>query len=294
MLNIPNKKSEYLRVIAFGDITGAAGRSVIQELVPRIKEAWEADLIIANAENTSHGFGLTPKHAQELKSYGVDLMTMGNHVWDKQVLRYRIKDFNYIARPINMPRETPGTGVVLTSTRLGQFAVINALGRLFMQPSDCPFHAVYDQIKKLKASGISMIAVDFHAEATSEKLIMGRFLDGHASLVWGTHTHVPTADDMILPKGTGYISDLGLTGALHSILGFQIPLALKKMIYGEPYRNHTETVGERVSSGIVADICPKTGTTVFISKFSITLPALENLQEDPNTLTKEENNDEPE
>ncbi|MGL4394862.1 MAG: TIGR00282 family metallophosphoesterase [Brevinema sp.] len=293
MLNIPQKNENFLRIIAFGDITGAAGRSVMQEIVPQLREEWQADLVIANAENASHGFGLTPKHAQELKSYGIDLMTMGNHVWDKQVLRYRIKDLPYIARPINLPREVPGSGVAITSTRLGQFAVINALGRLFMNPSDCPFHAVYDQIKKLKASGINMIALDFHAEATSEKLIMGRFLDGHASLMWGTHTHVPTADDMILPKGTGYISDLGLTGTLHSILGFQIAPALKKMVYGESHRNHTETGGERITSGIVADICPKTGQTMFISKFSRTLAAIENLQEEAYS-NKEESHDESE
>ncbi|MGL4562131.1 MAG: TIGR00282 family metallophosphoesterase [Brevinema sp.] len=289
MSNIPNKNEQTLRIIAFGDITGVAGRSAIQELAPELKQKWEADLLIANAENASHGFGLTPKHAQEIQSYGIDLMTMGNHVWDKQVLRYRIKDFNHIARPLNLPRENPGNGVAMISTRLGQFAVINVLGRLFMNPSDCPFHAVYDQIKKLKSVGITMIAVDIHAEATSEKLIMGRFLDGMASLVWGTHTHVPTADDRILPKGTGYITDLGMTGTRDSILGFQITPAIKKTIYGEPHRHQTETIGERISSGIVADICPKTGQTVFISKFSIILPAINNLQEDPNNPKEDTN-----
>lgn len=288
MTSIQPKQEHLLRIAAFGDITGAIGRATIQEMIPHVKSEWDLDLVIVNAENASHGFGLTPKHAQEIKSYGIDLITMGNHTWDKHLLRYRINDFEYIARPLNYPREAPGSGVAITETKFGKFAVINLVGRLFMNPSDCPFHAVYDKIKELKASGIKMIAVDFHAEATSEKLIMGRFLDGIATIVWGTHTHVPTADNMILPKGTGYISDLGMTGAQHSILGFEIAPALKKMIYNEPSRHKPETKGTRITSGIIADIDPETGKTIWIERFSKYLPEMLDIIEEPNKNTSEE------
>ena len=282
-MGLPIKDPKYLRIVVFGDITGVAGRETAKEAFPIAREEWEADLVIANGENASHGFGITPKHAQEIKSYGLDLMTLGNHTWDKHLLRHKINNFDYIARPINMPKETPGTGCVIIETKHGDFAVINALGRHFMNPMECPFHLVYDKIKELRNNKkIKMIVLDFHAESTSEKLIMGHFLDGKASLVWGTHTHVPTADETILPQGTGYITDIGMTGAENSIIGFEIGGALKKMIYGEPFRHQPETKGMRICSGIIADIDPETGKTVFITRFKRKFPGLDNLVEDPN------------
>lgn len=281
-MGLPAKNLKLLRIAVFGDITGVAGRETAKEIFPIAKKEWEVDLIIANGENASHGMGLTPKHAQEIHAYGADLITMGNHTWDKHLLRHKIKGFPFIARPINMPRETPGNGFTIAQTRLGPFAVINALGRQFMNPMDCPFHAVYDKIKELKRiENISMIALDFHAEASSEKLIMGQFLDGKISLLWGTHTHVPTADEKILPNGTGYITDIGMTAAEHSIIGFEINGALKKMIYGEPFRFQPETKGYRISTGIIVDIDPDTGKTVFITRFKRRFSPLENLIEDP-------------
>ncbi len=281
-MSLPTKHPDHLRIAVFGDITGIAGRSVAKEIFPIARQQWGADLIIANGENASHGFGITPKHVKELKSYGLDLMSMGNHTWDKHVLRHKISSFNFIARPINMPRETPGQGFTIIDTKFGKFALINALGRIFMNPMDCPYHAVYDKIKDLKYNhDIKMIAIDIHAEATAEKQIMGYFLDGKASIVWGTHTHVQTADEMILPNGTGYISDLGMTGIQHSVIGFDIGAALKRTIYGEPYRNQPAIKGARMSTGIIADIDPKTGNTVFITRFKRLFDEMPNLVEDP-------------
>jgi len=284
MQKISNKIQNTLRVVIFGDITGVAGRETAKEIFPLAKKEWQADLLIANAENSSHGFGITPKHIQELKSYGVDLLTMGNHTWDKHLLRHKIKNFNFITRPLNLPKESPGTGYVIYDTPFGKFALINLLGRLFMNPVDCPYHAVFDLVKKLKNQyKVKMIAIDFHAEASAEKQIMGHFLDGKVSIIWGTHTHVQTADETILSNGTGYITDIGMTGAAHSIIGFEINAALKKTIYGEPFRNQPETKGERISSGIIADIDPYTGHTLFITRFREIFPSIDNLIEDPNS-----------
>ncbi|MDK2818483.1 MAG: YmdB family metallophosphoesterase [Spirochaetota bacterium] len=292
---LPTKKSQHLRIAVFGDITGVAGRETVKEAFVIAKEKWDADLIIANGENASHGFGITPKHIKELHSYGLDLMTLGNHTWDKHVLRHKINSFPFVARPINMPKEAPGSGVATIETKFGTFAIINALGRLFMNPSDCPYHLIYDKIKELKQKhNIKMIAIDLHAEATAEKLIMGRFLDGKVSIVWGTHTHVQTADEVILPKGTGYLTDLGMTGAENSIIGFEINAALKKTIYGEPFRNQVENKGPRITTGLIADIDPVTGKTVFITRFKERFEAIEDLIEDPNktsNYTSEEQDD---
>lgn len=280
MQKFPQKHKNNLRVAVFGDLVGAAGRALAQIYFPIAKSEWGADLVIANGENVSHGYGIIPKHVQELKALGLDLMTMGNHTWDKHIMRHAIKKHPFIARPINQVPETPGMGHAIADTPFGPFAVINALGRLYMAPTDCPFHAVYDRIKQLRRDGVKMIAVDMHGEASSEKLIMGRFLDGKASLVWGTHTHVQTADDTIFPEGTGYITDLGMGGALHSIIGFSIEQALKKMIYNEPFKLHPETQGELCATGIVADINPQTGKCAFLMRFREKHPAVEGLVEE--------------
>lgn len=280
MQKIPQKNAKNLRIVAFGDIVGSAGRAVIKQLVPEIKQHWHPDLIIANAENASHGYGLTPKHAIEIHNAGIDLMTMGNHTWDKHILWYTIKKFPYIARPLNQTRETPGQGYAVYETKFGNFAVISLVGRFFMNPANCPFHAVFDTIKDLHKQGIKMIAVDIHAEASAEKQIMGYFLDGKASIVWGTHTHVQTADEHILPKGTGYMTDLGMTGASESVLGFEIEPALKKMIYGEPNRMHPATKGPLMATGLIADIDPSSGKTKFIMRFKEKLDPIPDLVEE--------------
>lgn len=293
MQKLATKNPNYLRIAVFGDITGVAGRETAKEIFPLARTEWNADLIIANGENASHGFGITPKHIQELKNSGLDLMTMGNHTWDKHLLRHKIKNYDFIARPLNQPRETPGSGTAIIDTPLGKFAVINLLGRLFMNPVDCPYHSVFDQVKKLRNQyNIKMIAIDFHAEASAEKQIMGRFLDGKVSVVWGTHTHTQTADEMILPHGTGYLTDIGMTGAVDSIIGFEISAALKKTIYGEPYRNQPAIKGPRISTGIVVDIDPKTGHTVYLTRFRELFTPLDNLVEDPNAKIPNYTNEE--
>ncbi|MGL4677634.1 MAG: TIGR00282 family metallophosphoesterase [Brevinema sp.] len=279
---LPNKNSKHLRIAVFGDIVGVAGRSTTKEAFSIAREQWEADLIIANGENASHGFGITPKHIQELFSYGLDLMSLGDHSWDKHLLRHKIGSYSHVVRPLNMPKETPGSGYIIIDTKYGKFALINAVGRVFMNPADCPYHAVYDKIKELRnKQDIKMIALDFHAEATAEKVIMGRFLDGKTSIVWGTHTHIQTADETILPLGTGYLTDLGMTGAEHSIIGFEIGTSLKKTIYGEPFRQQPETKGTRIATGLIADIDPETGHTIFITRFKKRFSPIENLIEDP-------------
>lgn len=267
MPSLSKKTSSYLRIAAFGDIVGSAGQEIAKQLFSHIRETWGVDLIIANAENCSDGFGITPSHVKDLQNAGLDAITMGNHVWDKYALREQINNISGIVRPINLKRENPGTGCIILETALGPIAIMNALGQFFMHPADCPYHAVYDKVKKLASQKIKMIVLDFHAESTAEKMIMGQFLDGKVSLVWGTHTHVATADETILPAGTAYITDIGMTGSLQSVMGFKSTISMKRTIYGEPFKYQTENNGPQISTGIIVDIDRKTGLAVNIIRF---------------------------
>jgi 2',3'-cyclic-nucleotide 2'-phosphodiesterase len=231
-----------MRLLFIGDIFGRPGRNIVRERLPLLVADRKVDLVIANGENAAAGFGITPPLVDELLGYGIEVLTTGNHVWDKR----EIIDFferadgnpNGIARrvlrPANYPAGTPGYGVFEGRSRSGaDFAVVNLQGRVFMANNDDPFRAVDSILEKIKAK---LILVDIHAEATSEKIAMGWYLDGRVTALVGTHTHVPTADERVLPKGTAYITDVGMTGPYDSVIGVEKELILQRFLTSIPVR----------------------------------------------------------
>jgi 2',3'-cyclic-nucleotide 2'-phosphodiesterase len=225
-----------MRILFVGDIFGKPGREVARRAIPALIERESLDFVIANVENAAAGFGITGDIADTILGYGVDVMTTGNHVWDKkEVLDYMPRQPKLL-RPANFPAGAPGRGSYLGQTRTGEpIGVINVMGRIFMQPLEDPFAIVQREIDALRAKA-RVIIVDFHAEATSEKVAMGWHLDGRVTGVFGTHTHVQTADDRILPRGTAYLTDTGMTGPHDSIIGVKAELATQRMRTGIPVR----------------------------------------------------------
>jgi len=209
-----------MNILCIGDIVGKPGRKAVEELLPKIKEEFKINFVIANAENAAAGSGVTPRLAEELLCAGCDILTLGDHAWDKKELLEVLDDNLKILRPANFPEGTPGQGLSLTQTVNGQkIAVINLLGRVFIRYNvNCPFKAL-DLLVEQAKKHTNIIIVDLHAEATSEKIAFGHFADGKVSAVMGTHTHVQTADERILPKGTAYLTDLGMTGPFDSVIG---------------------------------------------------------------------------
>ena len=216
-----------MNLLAIGDIIGNPGRKIIKDILPNLKKEYKIDMVVANGENSAGGNGITYSVAHELYAYGIDVITMGNHVWSKKEILNFINDDNRLVRPINFPPELPGKGSTIVYLNNKTVGVINVLGRVYMEPIDSPFNMVLKEVERLK-NMVDFIVVDFHAEATSEKLAMGWLLDGKVSVVFGTHTHVQTADDRIFPGGTGYITDLGMTGPYNSIIGVDKDIILRK------------------------------------------------------------------
>ncbi|MGZ3282935.1 MAG: TIGR00282 family metallophosphoesterase [Xanthobacteraceae bacterium] len=210
-----------MRILFIGDIVGRSGRAVLLERLPRLVRDWQLDFVAVNGENAAGGFGITEMIYQEFVDAGADVVTGGNHSWDQKEALVFIERAPKLLRPINFPPGTPGRGVALIEAKNGaRVLVVNAMGRIFMDPLDDPFAAVEHELAAcpLKQSADAII-VDIHAEATSEKQAMGHFCDGRASLVVGTHTHAPTADHQILPHGTAFVSDVGMTGDYDSVIG---------------------------------------------------------------------------
>jgi 2',3'-cyclic-nucleotide 2'-phosphodiesterase len=210
-----------VRILFIGDVVGRSGRMIVYERLPKLVRDWSLDLVVVNGENSAGGFGINETIYHELIEAGADAVTLGNHAWDQKEALVFIERAPRLIRPINYPKGTPGRGAALLESKSGARAlVINAMGRIYMEPLDDPFAAIERELMAcpLKA-GADAIIVDFHAEATSEKQSMGHFLDGKASLVVGTHTHVPTADHQILSGGTAFISDVGMTGDYDSVIG---------------------------------------------------------------------------
>ena len=207
-----------IRILAIGDVVGRPGRRFLKSRLPRLIEREAIDFVIANGENTAGGLGITPSTAQALHDAGVNVITTGDHVWRRRDVEQALLEDPCLLRPHNFPAGAPGTGVVTTTTATGiPVRVINLLGRVYLEPLDCPFECVERILER--SPGPPVTIVDFHAEATSEKGAMARFLDGRVSAVVGTHTHVQTADECILEHGTAFITDLGMTGAINSIIG---------------------------------------------------------------------------
>ena len=225
-----------MKILFVADIFAQPGRRVAAALIPELIQDDEVDLVIANGENAAGGFGLTDNIARKLHSYGADIITSGNHIWDRKEFITCLEGSDRILRPYNYPEETPGIGSVIITTRSGiQVAVINLQGRTGMPSIDCPFRVGRAEIERLREK-TSLIFVDFHAEATAEKMAMGFHLDGLVTAVIGTHTHVQTADERILPGGTAYLTDAGMTGVSESVIGVRPEMAIRRFLTQIPNR----------------------------------------------------------
>lgn len=253
-----------LKVLFIGDIVGNPGRKAVKELLGKLKKEYAIDFCIANGENAAGGSGITYVVAQELYGMGIDAITMGNHTWSKSEILNFIESDSRIVRPANYPSELPGKGSAVISTKSGKIGVVNLLGRVYMDSIDCPFKAAEREIEYLK-SFVKVIVVDMHAEATSEKLALAWHLDGRVSCVLGTHTHVQTADERILPFGTAFISDVGMTGPYEGIIGVNRDIIIKKFLTHMPVK-HEVAKGSVQFNAVMMEIDEKTGKTVRIER----------------------------
>ena len=222
-----------MKILMVGDIVGSGGRRAFEQIAGRMKTSGEIDIIVVNAENSAGGKGLTAKLARELFNAGADAITLGDHAWDQREFISEIESQERITRPLNFAPGCPGKGYTSFDTKAGNVLVVNLVGRAFMQPADCPFRAM-DSLLNERKSGDRIIIVDFHAEATSEKIVLGRYLDGRITCFAGTHTHVQTSDETVLPKGTAYITDLGMTGAKDSAIGRDLESVTARFLTGMP------------------------------------------------------------
>jgi len=257
-----------MKVIVIGDVVGKPGRRVLTAKLKTLREQYEAEFVVANAENAAEGAGVIPKVGDEIISAGVDVMTSGNHIFDKKEVIPYIENEPRLLRPANYAPDAPGRGLWLGSTVSGtQVAVINIQGRIFMPPTECPFRTA-DRLLAEIGNRAKVIIVDHHAEATSEKLAMGRYLDGRVSVLVGTHTHVQTADEQVLSGGTAYITDLGMTGPYDSIIGVESQLVVTRFLRGMPIRYQTATDNPQLH-GVVVEIDERTGKAVGIQRLQI-------------------------
>ena len=256
-----------MKILAIGDIVGSPGRAMIRDFLSSIREKLEVDLCIANGENAAAGNGITRSIAYELLDNGVDVITMGNHVWGKKDI-FRLFDEKLpIIRPANYPPGTPGRGHIIVNIKNTKVAIVNLAGRVYLENLDCPFRVIEHELKYIKKLA-NIIIVDFHAEATSEKVAMGWYLDGKVSAVFGTHTHVQTADERILQKGTAYITDIGMTGPYNSILGVRKEIIINRFIRHLPEKFEVAE-GPVQFNGILLEIDEPTGKAKSINRIVI-------------------------
>src|SRR5712692_2597830 len=265
-----------IRLLFIGDIVGRPGRELVRLGLHGLVEHHRIDLVIANAENAAAGFGITREIGDQLLEWGVDVMTSGNHIWDKKEALDYIGTEPRLLRPANYPAGAPGNGSYLARTRHGRsVGVVNVMGRVFMLNIDDPFQIVLREIEALKQR-TRIVFVDVHAEATSEKIAMGWHLDGKATAVVGTHTHVQTADERILPKGTAYLTDVGMTGPHDSIIGVEVDAALGKFLTGLPVRFETATGNPRLNA-VIVEADEKTGLATNIERLSLSADDFETI-----------------
>ncbi|MBI1977586.1 MAG: TIGR00282 family metallophosphoesterase [Candidatus Omnitrophica bacterium] len=240
-----------VKILVVGDTVGKPGREACRKLIPKLRQARGIDLVVVNGENLAGGSSVTHDTVQELLENGVDVITTGDHVFKKKEALSVLGENPRVLRPLNYPKGTPGNGLIVATTAKGvKVAVINLLGRVFLQSLDCPFQTVEAALKTLGREA-KIVLVDFHAEATSEKVAMGWFLDGQVSAVYGTHTHIQTADESILPKGTAYITELGMTGPYRSVLGRDISQVLHRFLTQLPGPMEVATEDVRLSGALV-------------------------------------------
>jgi metallophosphoesterase (TIGR00282 family) len=267
-------------LLFIGDVVGRPGRELVRRAVPALVAHHQIDLVIANVENAAAGFGVTPDLADDFLQYGVHVMTGGNHTWDKKEIIPYFADHPWLLRPVNMPAGTPGRGRYLARATNGvPVAVINAMGRVFMTAIDDPFRILPEEIAAARKEA-AIVFVDFHAEATSEKVAMGWHLDGKATAVVGTHTHVQTADERVLPNGTAYLTDVGMTGPHDGVIGVERTAIIQRFLTGLPQRFETATDNPRLNGTIVkAD--EHTGRAVSIERVSLSVQQIEALAAQP-------------
>jgi metallophosphoesterase (TIGR00282 family) len=256
-----------LRILFVGDVVGRSGRNAIAEYLPGMVKDWSLDFVVVNGENSAGGFGITEAIYQEFLDAGADAVTLGNHSWDQREALVFIERAERLVLPANYPRGTPGRGAALVETKNGKHAlVVNALGRVFMTPFDDPFAALERELGACPLGvAADAIVVDFHCEASSEKQGVGFFSDGRASLVVGTHTHVPTADHQILTGGTAYMTDAGMTGDYDSIIGMQKEEPLRRFTSGIPSGRFEPAVGVATLSGVAIETDDATGLALKIA-----------------------------
>ncbi len=258
-----------LTLLAVGDVFGEPGRKALLTLLPRLKREHEVDCTIVNVENAAAGFGVTPQIARTFLDAGVDVMTSGNHIWDaKEIIGYIAKE-NLLLRPSNYPAGTPGVGSVVVKAGPHRIAVLNLQGRVFLPSIDCPFRKADEELPRLREE-TPVIVVDMHGEATSEKQAMGWYLDGRASAVLGTHSHVQTADERILPGGTAYITDLGMTGPVDSVIGVERAQAIQRFLSQMPNRFEPAR-GPAALHGAVVRIDSESGKALEIRRLQVAL-----------------------
>jgi metallophosphoesterase (TIGR00282 family) len=250
-----------VRILFIGDIVGRSGRAIVTERLPGLMQAWRLDFIVINGENAAGGFGITESIYQDLIDAGADAVTLGNHAWDQKEALVFIERAPRLIRPVNYPKGPPGRGAALVDARNGaRVLVVNAMGRVFMEPLDDPFAALEREIAAcpLKTAADAII-VDFHAEASSEKQAVGFFLDGKASLVIGTHTHVPTADHQVLPQGTAYMTDVGMTGDYNSCIGMNKAEPMARFLRRIPGGKFEPALGPATLCGLAVETDDATG-----------------------------------
>ena len=255
-----------MNILAIGDIVGSVGCAHLRKVLPRLKRERKVDLVIANGENSADRNGISPNSADHIFQSGVDVITTGNHAFRRRDSYERFEEDEYLLRPANYPPSAPGKGICIVDKGFVKVCVLNLSGVVFMESLRCSFETADELLKQ--TDGASIVLVDFHAEATAEKKALGYYLDGRISALYGTHTHVPTADETILPQGTGFITDIGMTGPRDSVLGVKAELSIRKMKDKLPvYFEYAE--GPCVMQGVLMQVEPKTGRCQKIERVSI-------------------------
>lgn len=254
-----------MRLLFIGDIVGRSGRKILVDTLPDLRRRWELDCVVVNAENAAGGFGITEAILEDILDAGADAVTLGNHAFDHKEALVFINRQPKLVRPLNFPKGTPGRGAALVRTQSGaDVLVINAMGRVFMTELDCPFRAIDNELTACALKqGADAILIDFHAEATSEKQALGVFVDGRASVVVGTHTHAPTSDERVLPGGTAFMSDAGMSGDYNSVLGMTVEEPVNRFLTRIPRERFEPATGPGTLCGLAVEIDDSTGLAVW-------------------------------
>jgi len=254
-----------MKILFIGDTVGKAGRSIVHQYLRNLQEEYQVDLTILNCENAAAGFGVTPKIADEFFDWGIDVLTSGNHIWDKKEIMPYLDRNARLLRPANYPADNPGKGITVVKIGSGEeVAVLNLQGRVFMPPTDDPFRIADAELAKLPKH-IKVIFVDMHGEATSEKVAMGWYLDGRVSAVVGTHTHIPTADETVLPGGTAFLTDVGMAGPFHSVIGVVKEDVIRRFLTSIPSKFESASQDARLNA-VFVDIDSQTGKARHIER----------------------------